>query len=77
MITIFGVGPLMAAIRNLIASRKPREPVDQTGVSTVTAGKHAASLSSHNTFSHGLGQKRKLGLARAVTSHLGVVSCIQ
>jgi hypothetical protein len=57
MITIFGVGPLMAAIRNLIASRKPREPVDQTGVSTVTAGKHAASLSSHNTFSHGLGQE--------------------
>src|SRR6195256_2846720 len=38
-----------------IASRKPRAPIDQT-VSTVTGGKHAASLTSHDAFFHGLGR---------------------
>jgi lipopolysaccharide/colanic/teichoic acid biosynthesis glycosyltransferase len=41
--------------QDLIASRKPRAPIDQTGISTVTAGKHAASLTSHDAFFHGLG----------------------
>src|SRR6202007_2606170 len=42
MITILGVGPLMAAIRS-------------AGVSTVTAGKHAAPPTSYDAFFHGLG----------------------
>jgi hypothetical protein len=49
--------------QDLIASRKPRTTVDQTGVSTLTAGKHAASLTSHDAFFHGLGHEHSFSPA--------------
>jgi len=55
VIAIIGVGPLMAAIRNLIVSLNPTRQSINTA-STVMDRKHSAPPTSYDAFFHGLGR---------------------